>query len=769
MDLNLYICEKPSLAKNVAAALSSVGGGYRFTGGRDGYYEGKDGIILGSVGHIFELYDIEDYPDMKQYVVNGKARWRLDNLPYIPDPFAYKPAKGFSAKYRQMKEWINSPKVETIYNVGDSDREGEIIVRNILTACGNKKPVLRVWHADETPEELVRAIKEARPDAEYDNLAAAGYTRTFEDWLIGINFSRYIRLMKGELLPHGRVMACMTNAIYERDREIENFVPETYYIAEGNAVIGDGEIKLTAKDKFKSEDEARGRAEYYNSLTAVVSGKKTETKKVPRPKLFSQETLQKAMAKRYGYKPDMTLQYTQSLYETHKLVSYPRTDVEYMTDGEKDKVKGIIRAIQPIAPDVVFMDTKRVFDSSKVQGDHTHSALVPTKAVPKDLSALSKGEQNVYKAILYRFCAAFCKDECLEDVTKLTIDLRDGTDTLMEQFVLTGKALRQKGWKKYEGIGKDKLLPNVEIGDVLPIRFTSVEKQTQPPKHYTTTTFINFLTHPLKKEEIEEEAENSDTDDTEEYKAILAGLTIGETSSRAGIIKKIINKYEYVEIKNKDSYYITEKGKRYIDTLNRLGIRYGVQETAEMNRQLMLVKKGELSKDTVIGEVTDEIRRVFAAKDSVVIERTGRGPYEKKERYQGNYKGSLVSFSREQRGDRLTDEECEVLLRDETITHTFTAKSGRPYEMKATGLTQMTYNDHPYWGPKWEFAKKREEGVPAIWCGHTFTPEEKASLEKGEKVPLTGCVSKKGNQFDCVVSYGKNQRGYKGIIPEFSK
>ena len=248
----LVIAEKPSLARNIVAGIQSFASVK--LNRRDGYFEGGDYLVTWAFGHLFSLCDVEDYTP------SPTGKWSLDNIPCFPDAFRFnlrkgadkKPDSGVIKQFETIKVLCNRPDVDTIVNAGDSDREGEIIVRLCIShALAGKKRLTRLWMPDQTPETIKKAFAEMKDETEYDNLANEGFARTYMDWLYGVNLTRYATLRSGSLLRVGRVIVPIVKAIYDRDMSIEHFVPEKYYTIASSAETNGEKIELTSKQKFK--------------------------------------------------------------------------------------------------------------------------------------------------------------------------------------------------------------------------------------------------------------------------------------------------------------------------------------------------------------------------------------------------------------------------------------------------------------------------------------------------------------------------------------
>lgn len=593
----VIIAEKPSLARNIVAGIGSMSK-------KDGYYENKDYIVTWAFGHLFALYSVEDY-------TGEDTQWDIDDIPFIPDVFKFtlkKDAKtkavepGVRKQFNIIKSLVLREDVSAIINAGDSDREGEIIVRIILQNIeGLKKPVMRLWMPDQTSETIASELKKMRDDKDYDALANEGYARTYIDWLYGINLTRYATVKCSSLLRVGRVVSPIIKAIYDRDMEIENFVPVEYYAIVSKEKTNGDIVELTSKKTYSKagKEDALELCRKYNASTAVVTGVEKEKKAISPGKLYSLSKLQGALGKIYKMPLKESLDLVQKLYE-NGYVTYPRTNTEYLATAEKDKVRGIISALAKQEFPVKFKDSKKIFDDSKIE---SHSALTPTAKIP-DKGSLTEKEWKVYEAIRNRFIAVFCSEDCIVNRTTMVVNVGG-----YEDFTLKGDVVVQRGWLDYAlSEKKDKILPALSKGDIVNINFKPVDKVTTPPPHYTLETFNNFLKNPFKKAGESEE---------DEYKAIFAGVELGTEATRTGIIEKAI-KDGYIELKG-GSYYITENGKFYVKTLEALKVDMSKEKTVELSMLLKKVYKGEVKMKDCLSFTVDEIKETVSHKDEVEI------------------------------------------------------------------------------------------------------------------------------------------------------
>lgn len=593
-NMKLIICEKPDLAKGVVHALNHIDDMIW----EDGYYEGNDYIVAFALGHLFEQYDIEDYFD------NPEAKWSLDILPYVPEQFKITLKRKRSKGKKQVDsnirdlfallcDLMNRDDVTEIISCGDSDREGEVLIREIIySGLKSKKTLSRLWQEQTTDEVVLEALEKRKPITAYNDLYNEGLARMYMDWLLGINYTRACTLFcNGVLFRIGRLVSAIVDSIYVREQKIKQFVPETYYQVEGKS--DSYHLTVTTNDNFSLEerDAATHKAMELNQFPCKVV--KVEKKLVTKQskKLYSLNTVSAELAKKHKFSMDKTLEVIQKLYIAGYL-SYPRTNTEYMGESEKDRVKQVLKVFEADY-DVVFKDTKRVFDDSKIEA---HSALIPTVKVP-DIASFSEDEVIVYETIRNRFLAVFCSREC--KVAKTEIILEQQTNAEPFQMKLSGNTIVEQGFLT---IDKQKVtekeLPALVEGDVITdLQYDVVEKRTSPPKHYTTESLILFLERPFK-------TVHTQSDD-EAYKLLLSGCEIGTVATRPVAIKNAID-CGYIKLE-KDSYSICEKGVFMVEMLKRLGIDFTVQKTVEMNRLLNRVYQGELSVAQVVETVKKEL------------------------------------------------------------------------------------------------------------------------------------------------------------------
>lgn len=573
--MKLIIAEKPSLGRSIMSSL-----GEKFEK-HDEYYSSDNYYVVPLHGHILELKDFEDYPENKD-----KRMWNVKNLPFFPAQYEYNITYGNKKIFDCIKKLLKNPDVTEVIHCGDADREGQIIVDLILEKLGNTKLVTRPFIKSTTNAGLQQAFAERKSNEEYRNINAEGKARSYIDFDFGKNLSRFASRKAGAKagLNVGRVIGAIVTEIYNRDMEIENFVPRDYFKIES-----DGAIKLTSKREFEADEEAAAKeyARKLNEADAVVTDVKKAKQTKRAPKLFSQTDLQGAANKRHGFSPKRTLKAAQSLYEKG-LITYPRTNTNFMAEGDRPMIAGILKKLGP------EFEMKKVFDDSKVDG---HSAITPTGAHPE----LTGDELKIYMMILNRFRAVFCKEPCTVLKTTMTIDCKDPQGGSIEVFKVSGEVPLTQGWKKFEPVSEQEtVLPELNVGDLVEHDFQPVAAQTKPPAHYTVTTLGKWMQNPFRKSE----------DDEVDYAKMIAGMEIGTEATRAAIIDKAISK-DYIDL-TKNTYTIQPNGRFLVETCRMLGIDMSSVKTAEMGRDAKAVSRGEKTCEEVLGEVRKEIREIIA-------------------------------------------------------------------------------------------------------------------------------------------------------------
>lgn len=686
----VIIAEKPSLGRTIANALPDS------FSKDDGYLKGSQYCVTWGFGHLFELKDIEEYRN--DYDPNQKYLWKDTPLPFYPEhpqhrlkhkDKTHKVDAGVKHQFNVICKLINDPKTTEIISAGDADREGEVIVRLIIAyGLKNPKKITRLWLPDQTPVTIKKSMQERKDDSEYDSLYKEGIARQVVDWIIGINMTRELtlRINSGTLFNVGRVLCPIVEAIYDRDKAIEEFVPKTYYGIEH--ALSDS-LKIVSKYKYDEDKKtnAEQHASFYNETPIVVQELEEKEKKESPGKLFSLSKLQGYCGKKFKLKPKETLEIVQGLYEAG-YVSYPRTNTEYLADEEKGKVQQILKNYSEYP--VAFKDSKRIFNSDKIE---SHSALTPTFK-RADKAKLKEKERLVYETIENRFLANFWASERIVKETKATFLF--GHDNITETVTLTGAVIVQKGWEEIDSyVTNRKELPPLTKGENIPSAFKAVEKKTSPPAKYTVESLNAYLLHPFKKDDMTEE---------EEYKQLFAGVEIGTEATRADTIDRAI-KNQYIDLKN-NTYSILPKGAFMIETIRKIGLDLSPMRTVELQKSLKKVFHQELTVQDVIEETKELLNEYFDHKNETSIESyhrpedepigncpwCGQPLYSRKGKFGKFYahgKDSSCSFALNEKINiykqkvSLTDSRVKNLLNGKGFTASLkSAKTGKDYKVK---------------------------------------------------------------------------------------
>lgn len=599
----LIIAEKYSLAKNIANALYCA----KHIGEKaNGYFE-KDNeyVVTWCYGHLLELKDVEEYEGLKG------IKWKEIALPFMPPKFELKiksgktqeEAEGIIKQVEIIKELITRNDVDEIIHCGDADREGQIIVDELLEYLGNTKKVTRLWLPEQTDETIRSQIKNCLPNDndEYKKLAAEGFARQYMDWVLGINLTVFLTVKVDHYLSVGRIMIPIVKYIYDREQDIKNFKVEKYFQLESRTEKNGIRIPLILKNnRFDLKEKAEELSIQLNKEKAkVVSIERKEVKNYPK-KLFSLSKLQEELSKKHKMNFETSMEIVQKLYE-EGYVTYPRTNTEYLAETEKEKVKDLINIINEKGYSLEFKDSKKIFDTSKVE---SHSALTPTTKLP---TTLSKQEETVYQVIFNRFISNFLIEETILSETVLTIKVAEN------EFKLKGTEVVSPGFYQYEPKNFDNQLPDLTENEEFDVNFLAIEKETEPPKKVTEAELSNHLEHPFKKEIKSlnsDEEENTEVDDTEDYKNILEGIEIGTVATRTPTIEKV-KALGYISQEN-SNYSITSVGEKLILLLDSLEINLYKERTVEFSKDLKKVYYNMLTVDQLLLDTWGAIEEIVS-------------------------------------------------------------------------------------------------------------------------------------------------------------
>ncbi len=517
----LVVAEKPSVARDIARVLGARDRG-------DKCLCGGGWVVTWAIGHLVTLKEPQELDEKYR-------KWRAQDLPILPEKMETKVISKTKSQFTAVKKLMNDKDTEKIVCATDSGREGELIFRYIYEQAGCKKPVLRLWISSMTDEAIRAGFDSLKPSAQYDALYASARCRADADWLIGMNATRAYTLRYGALLSVGRVQTPTLSMLVRRRREIDAFVPQTYYTV--RAGFGDySGVYIDAKGERRIE-----KREAAQEIAARVRGKMGEVTQATRehktefpPLLYDLTTLQREANAQLGFTAKKTLATAQKLYETHKLLTYPRTDSRYLGRDMVSKVQstlgkydGSMQAYGQEALRYGIKPTRRVFDDAKLTDHH---AIIPTGKSAANAN-LTGDERALYEMVARRLAAAFYpahEYDALRVVTKV------GEDS----FLSTGRAVTSEGWKAvYRDVAakrkkaedEEQKLPALAVGDRRTCQKADVrEEQTKPPKEYTDATILQDMEHAGRK--IEDEA----------LREQMKSCALGTPATRAAIIERLI-------------------------------------------------------------------------------------------------------------------------------------------------------------------------------------------------------------------------------------
>lgn len=607
----VIIAEKPSVARNISDALN-----LKIRG--DGYLEGQDYIVTWAFGHLLQLYDVRDYDE-------ALTSWKMGNYPFIPGAFQYKVKteggsrsetdKGAEKQLNSIKSLIEREDVDGVVSACDDDREGQIIGDLILMYLQVQKPAYRLQLNEWTPEEVQKGMTKLRLNNELKPVQDSGLSRQQTDWVLGINLTSVATLKyqrgKGHPLNIGRVLLPTLKIIYDRDKEIEAFVPDDFYRLAATFKTASGQEFDAAygengEEKFKDKKALEEIQQKLKNATAVVKDKSVEKKRENPPFLFNLSNLQGFITSKYkGWTSDKVLSVAQSLYEK-KFITYPRTESIALEESLKEKAEKVLNVVKkglPFESEIKFQDTKRIFDNGKVE---SHSAIMPTYMMPKGLSA---EEDIVYQAVKNRFLAQFMEASEHEE-TRIMLGIKN--EELPGVFTAKGKVLIQEGWKKIEKVEtKEVNLPKVELGEELEVLKPKITaSRTKPPKYHIEKTLLKVMETCGKKFEGEESDEM--------MAAVLSGFSIGTAATRAETIRKL-KEAGYILAKDKN-LMCTELGKKLVETFPVQEL-FDLEYTGRLEKTLSDISKCKVQKEDFLQMIYDFTRDAVdkIKKDKVVI------------------------------------------------------------------------------------------------------------------------------------------------------
>lgn len=614
----LIITEKPSVARQFAQTLG-------VSGNHNGYIENDNYIITWCVGHLVTM----SYPEVYD---EKMKKWDLDLLPFLPEKYLYEVITNVKDQFNVVKKLFNRTDIDTIYNAGDSGREGEYIQRLVLQMAGYNKnaKLLRIWIDSQTDDAIKNGIRDAKPFSVYDKLSEAAYMRAIEDYAIGINFSRAltckygyyyntkIKADKYKSLNIGRVMTCVLGMIVEREREIRNFVPTSFYKIEADAGFDSvwkavessyyyNSPLLYNETGFKEKTDANKLLFVMNKdkrLRVEQIEKKKEYRKAPL--LFNLAELQSECSKRFKISPDKTLEIAQKLYEA-KMITYPRTDARVISTAVCDCLGNTLNKISknntyrelvmPISQNHwnIKIHNTKYCDDSKITD---HYAIIPTGELIDELQNLSELEREIYDLIMKRFVSIFYPPAEYSNV-EATLLHASG-----EKFFCNCKCLDKKGYLEVTGVNsKDneqlqQALSNLSEEQVLNCEFLIKEGSTKPPRRYDSGSMILAMENAGKLIE------------DEELRAQIKDCGIGTSATRAEIIKKL-TKVGYIVLNSKTQVLTPHSdGEALYDIVkDTIPDILKPNATANWEKGLSQIEKGEITVEKYMAILNNYVQK----------------------------------------------------------------------------------------------------------------------------------------------------------------
>lgn len=582
MSKFLVIAEKPSVAQSYAKNLSA----YKR---EDGYLEGESCIVSWCLGHLAEYAQPEEYDPKYE-------KWQFDDLPILPEAWKLKVSKDKKKQFEVIKTLMNRSDVEYLVNGCDAGREGELIFQRVYVLAGCRKPVKRLWISSMEDAAIQKGFQTMKSEEEYKNLCMAAVCRAQADWLIGMNGTRAYTTRYFKRLVVGRVQTPILAMLAERQERIEHFQKEAFY----KVALTDGKLTVVSEN-IANEEAAELLAALCNGSTAVVTQMKKERKKSFPPKLYDLTSLQREANRYFGYTAKRTLDMLQELYE-EKLVTYPRTDSQFVTEDMKDSVEELVEKMPVLLSFVDYGQLghgiKRVINNAKVSDHH---AILPTKeVVEKGIADLPADKKNLMMLICQQLVQA-TGEEYLYEQTDITVKCQE------HDFKARGKIPVQMGFKEVEKAFKQLCVKAEPVEEkeketsipagyeegmrLFPVKAEKTTHYTSPPKPFNEDTLLAAM----------ETAGNKEFDSETEKKGL------GTPATRASIIEKLVSS-GYAQRKGKQILPSTE-GKELVKVMPEY-LKSAVM-TAEWENQLLMMEKGQITDTQFMGEITSLVRKIL--------------------------------------------------------------------------------------------------------------------------------------------------------------
>ncbi|MDH6363909.1 DNA topoisomerase-3 [Enterococcus sp. PF1-24] len=557
----LILAEKPSVAKDLSRVLGAKKK-------HKSYYEGPTVIVTWALGHLLGL-------KMPEEINKDWQSWQLETLPMLPKQLGIKPLPKTGHQLKAIKQLAQRKDVSEAVIATDAGREGELVARWILEYVRFNKPVKRLWISSQTDKAIKTGFQKLRPAKEYDNLYQSALARAKADWLVGLNVTRALTVKYSDNLSAGRVQTPTLALVRQQEKQLAAFRPQTYYTID--LQVGDevGRLQLKNPQAMHERDEAEALVKTLNQEKGQVIEIREKQKSEPAPLPYDLTEIQREANQRYGFSAKKTLSLVQSLYEFHKIVTYPRTDSKYLTQDMQATMKERLQALSGSYPEVKQIirnggqvQQKRVFNDSKVSDHH---ALIPTEQAPR-FEKLSGEEQKIYQLIVQRFLGLFAENHTTAQKV-ITVQQANQKFTFKQTTVLTA------GWKQAnEATAKSNF--NWQEGAVVKGDLRINKELTAPPKPSTEASLLGGMEK----------------------------FSLGTPATRAEIIEKLI-KSDLMERKS-THLEVTPKGKQLLELVNPSLVTPDL--TATWERELEKIAEGKVSEKHFIAQVTTDTKRLVS-------------------------------------------------------------------------------------------------------------------------------------------------------------
>lgn len=562
MGKKLILTEKPSVAKELAALLGA-------NVKQKTYFEGPNYIITWAYGHLLSLKMPEEIkPEWKT--------WALETLPMIPKKWENRPLPKTGGQLKAIAQLGKRSDVVGGIIATDSGREGELVAREIFQWISFKKPLERLWISSQTKKAVLAGFKNLKPASHYEALYQSACARSQADWLVGLNVTRALTVKYGDNLSAGRVQTPTLAAVFQTEEKIKKFIPQTYYEILLNYEGLTGKLQAKNPQQFKTREEAEVFLDKLKGKIGKITtvSKKEKREKPPLP--YDLTEIQRVANQRYQFSAKKTLSLMQSLYETHKIVSYPRTDSKYLPLDLKGTMKERLKALGNFQEEVrsYLKDGGKVlqtavFNDSKVTD---HYGLIPTEEMPQ-IHKLTSDELKMYRLVVTRFLGLFAKDY-VEEKTTATFTFPEGSE-----FLISTTQVLEKGFK--DEMEKAPLV-NLAVGKTVKDAFSVEKKLTQPPKLMTEGQLLGFM------------EKNS----------------LGTPATRAEIIEKLLKTELMVRNPGTSALSVTPKGQQLLKLVNPSLVT--PELTGKWEQQLEKISQNKLPLGKFIAEVTEDTKGLVA-------------------------------------------------------------------------------------------------------------------------------------------------------------